>query len=68
MQNCLGSPGFITVDHHLPIGAGTIGFPKIIKALKKTGYNDTVTLEVFSSDRDYLTMSREKLAGMFDAL
>ncbi len=54
-------------DNHLPIGAGTVDFPKITKALKKIGYNETVTLEVFSRDRDYLRISREKLAAMFAA-
>jgi sugar phosphate isomerase/epimerase len=52
-------------DIHLPIGAGTIDFPAIVKALKKSGYNDTVTLEVFSRDRDYVKISREKIAAMF---
>jgi sugar phosphate isomerase/epimerase len=54
-------------DNHLPIGAGTVEFPKVIKSLKQAGYDDTMTLEVFSRDRDYLRISREKLAGMLDA-
>ena len=52
-------------DEHLPIGVGSINFQNIIKALKVIGYNSTVTLEVFSQDRDYLRISREKLAEMF---
>ncbi len=55
-------------DNHLPIGAGTIDFVKIIKTLKGIGYDETVTLEVFSRDRDYLRISREKLAAMVAAL
>jgi len=55
-------------DNHLPIGVGTIDFLKIIKALKGIGYDETVTLEVFSRDRDYLRISREKLAAMVAAL
>jgi sugar phosphate isomerase/epimerase len=51
-------------DDHLPIGAGTIEFPKAIKALKAIGYDETITLEVFSRDRDYLRLSRDKLAHM----
>jgi sugar phosphate isomerase/epimerase len=51
-------------DNHLPIGTGTIDFPRIIKAIKGVGYDDTVTFEVFSRDRDYLTISREKFAAM----
>jgi sugar phosphate isomerase/epimerase len=53
-------------DDHLPIGAGTIDYPGIVKALRAVGYDDTITLEVFSKDRDYLRISREKLAAMLD--
>ncbi len=52
-------------DNHLPIGAGTIDFPKVVKLLKERGYDNTITLEVFSRDRDYLKISRDKLAAMF---
>jgi sugar phosphate isomerase/epimerase len=62
------SDNFGKEDNHLPIGTGTIDFPKIIKALKGIGYNDTVTFEVFSRDRDYLRISREKFAGMYREL
>ena len=55
-------------DSHLPIGAGTIDFQRIIKALKGIGYDGTITLEVFSRDRDYLRISRDKAAAMVDAL
>ncbi|MDA8141431.1 MAG: sugar phosphate isomerase/epimerase [Desulfobacteraceae bacterium] len=51
-------------DDHLPIGAGTIDFPAVAQALKQIGYDDTITLEVFSRDRDYLRISRDKLAAM----
>lgn len=52
-------------DEHLPVGVGSIDFPRVVKALKGIGYDDTITLEVFSKDRDYLRISREKLAAMF---
>ncbi len=55
-------------DEHLPIGAGSIDFPRVVKALSEIGYDDTVTLEVFSRDRDYLRISREKLSAMFAAV
>ena len=55
-------------DSHLPIGTGTIDFQGIIKALKGIGYDGTITLEVFSRDRDYVRISREKLAAMIGAL
>jgi len=54
-------------DNHLPIGAGMIYFGKIFKELKMIGYDDTMTIEVFSRDRDYLKMSREKVAKMWQA-
>ncbi len=62
------SDNFGREDDHLPIGAGSIDFPKIVKALKGIGYDDTITLEIFSRDRDYLCISREKLSGMFAAI
>jgi len=52
-------------DEHLPIGVGSIDFEGIVSALKEIGYDDTITLEVFSRDRDYLRISREKLSAMF---
>jgi sugar phosphate isomerase/epimerase len=52
-------------DQHLPIGAGIIDFSKVVKALKGIGYNDTMTLEVFSRDRDYLKMSKKKMEEMW---
>lgn len=58
------SDNFGKEDNHLPIGVGTIDFPKIMKALRRISYNDTITLEVFSRDKDYLRISREKLAAM----
>ena len=54
-------------DNHLPIGTGTIDFPKIIKALKGIGYDEAITLEIFSRDKDYLRISKEKLAAMVEA-
>lgn len=58
------SDNFGREDSHLPIGAGSVNFPAIAKALKRAGYNDTVTLEVFSSDRDYVGISRDKFKAM----
>jgi sugar phosphate isomerase/epimerase len=55
-------------DSHLPIGAGIIDFEKIIKELKKVQYDETITLEVFSKDRDYLKLSKEKIKKMWDTL
>lgn len=55
-------------DNHLPIGAGVIEFEKIFKELKKIQYDETITLEVFSRDRDYLRISKEKIKMMWEKL
>ena len=55
-------------DSHLPIGAGIIDFEKILKELKETQYDETITLEVFSKDRDYLQVSKEKIKYIWEAL
>ncbi|HJX60769.1 MAG TPA: sugar phosphate isomerase/epimerase [Thermodesulfobacteriota bacterium] len=55
-------------DNHLPIGAGIIDFERILKELKEAQYDDTMTLEVFSRDRDYLKISKEKIKRMWEAL
>ena len=54
------SDNFGKEDNHLPIGSGNIKFAKILTALKKTGYDGTVTFEVFAPDREYLRLSRQK--------
>ena len=52
-------------DLHLPMGAGSIDWRRTIKVLKKY-YNGTITLEVFSRDRDYALLSREKLIDLWN--
>lgn len=51
-------------DQHLPLGAGKIDIARCVKELKSF-YDGTITLEVHSSDRDFLQMSREKLEIMW---
>ncbi|MBM4327313.1 MAG: sugar phosphate isomerase/epimerase [Deltaproteobacteria bacterium] len=58
------SDNFGNDDNHLPIGAGAADFPKIIAGLKQIAYDDTITLEVFSRDTDYLRISREKFVAL----
>ncbi|MCX5886848.1 MAG: sugar phosphate isomerase/epimerase [Proteobacteria bacterium] len=60
------SDNFGREDNHLPLGTGAINFPRIIKELKKTTYNDTLTLEVFSRDKDYLKLSLVKIKKLWD--
>ncbi|KPJ58150.1 MAG: hypothetical protein AMJ42_03795, partial [Deltaproteobacteria bacterium DG_8] len=60
------SDNFGKDDSHLPIGAGMIDFRKIFKELKNIGFDETMTLEVFSRDRDYLKMSLTKIKQMWE--
>lgn len=53
-------------DLHLPIGAGTIDWRWAINLLKRSGFDDTITLEVFSPDDDYLSISRRKVRQLWD--
>jgi len=52
-------------DKHLPLGVGTFDYPSFISELKRSGYDETITLEVFSRDRDYLLLSKKKLESLF---
>lgn len=45
-------------DLHLPLGAGAINWQQAIRLLKRSGWDGTVTLEVFSREREYLLVSR----------
>ncbi|PVU71847.1 sugar phosphate isomerase/epimerase [Acidilobus sp. SCGC AC-742_E15] len=54
-------------DLHLPPGVGSIEWEKILKVLKRY-YDGTITLEVFSRDRDYVLLARDKLRIMWDKL
>jgi len=51
-------------DDHFPVGKGTVDFAEIIRELKKIGYAETVTLEIFTKDRGDLVQSRETFAAM----
>lgn len=54
-------------DLHLPLGAGTIDVPRLVRALKAGGYDGTITLEVFSPDRRYLDYSRNILRKLWES-
>ena len=51
-------------DLHLPLGAGSVDWRSVIKTLRKY-YDGTITLEVFSSDRDYVLLSKQKLEKLW---
>lgn len=53
-----------SADQHLPLGAAprsTTDWPQHVKKLKATGYDGTITLEVFAPQKEYLLLSRDLL-------
>ena len=51
-------------DQHLPLGAvprSTTDWASRIKKLKAAGYDGTITLEVFSPEKEHLLVSRDLL-------
>ena len=53
------------LDEHLAIGQGTINFIDFVQSIKKAGYDDTATFEVFDTNRDMLVASRERIRELF---
>jgi sugar phosphate isomerase/epimerase len=53
------------LDDHLAVGQGTVDFKGLVVRLKAVGYDDTLTLEVFDTNRDMLVKSRERIRAMF---
>jgi len=53
-------------DLHLPLGAGNVDVRAAIGALKRCGYDGTITLEVFTPDKHYLAYSRDILRRIWD--
>jgi sugar phosphate isomerase/epimerase len=56
----------LRADDHMPIGAGSIAWEDVIKNIKKSGYDSTITLEVFSSDLRYVLGSRDKVVSLWN--
>jgi sugar phosphate isomerase/epimerase len=59
-------------DDHMPLGVGTVDWKKAVQVLKATGYDDTITLEVFCNDPEmqykYLDMSRSLVLDLWRSL
>ena len=55
-----------TDDLHLPLGAGTLDLESCVRSLKAAGYDGTITLEVFTPDKELLRFSAEKLRRVWD--
>lgn len=53
-------------DDHLPLGVGTIRWPEQIGMLKASGYDSTITLEIFTYDRTYVVDSAAKLRKLWE--
>lgn len=54
-------------DLHLPVGTGQVPFKAALTALKRSGYDGTITLEVFSPDKRYFALSRDIVRETWDA-
>jgi sugar phosphate isomerase/epimerase len=52
-------------DSHLTLGAGTLPLEMILRRLAAVGYDDTITLEIFSEDAEELKASRRQLARLW---
>lgn len=46
------------MDDHLPLGCGNIDWRKTVRLMKSEGYDGTVTLEIFSGEKEYVLSSR----------
>ena len=53
-------------DLHMPLGTGGVDVGLTVKMLKSCGYDDTITLEVFTPDRRHLAYSRDVLRKAWD--
>lgn len=57
-------------DDHMPLGVGTVNWKKAVNSLKATGYNSTITLEIFCNDPNmqhkYLDLSRELIQELWE--
>jgi sugar phosphate isomerase/epimerase len=48
-------------DQHLPPGTGRVDWEETFAALRAVYYDKTITLEVFSQDRDYVLFAKTKI-------
>jgi len=52
-------------DDHLPLGCGNIDWGEMVRLMKSHGYDGTITLEIFSKERDYVLTSRRILERLW---
>jgi sugar phosphate isomerase/epimerase len=53
-------------DLHMPLGSGTLDVRTALRALRRSGYDGTITLEVFTPDKHFLKYSRDELRRIWD--
>ncbi len=53
-------------DLHLPLGVGNINWMRVTRLIKNTGFDETITVEVFGDDDDYLRMSLNKMKYLWE--
>lgn len=54
-------------DDHMPLGAGEISWRDVLVEIRRSGYDGTFTLEVFSNEREYQLLSRAKFTAWWQA-
>lgn len=54
-------------DLHQPLGSGRMDWKRYVRELKQSGYDSTITLEVFTEDKHYLRYSRDVLREAWNA-
>lgn len=54
-------------DLHLALGMGDMDIATQVHALRASGYDRTITLEVFARDRHFLAYSRDRLRQLWSA-
>jgi sugar phosphate isomerase/epimerase len=55
-----------SADLHLPLGTGTVDTVRYVRSLRAAGYDGTITLEVFTADRQHLNYSRQVLRRIWN--
>jgi sugar phosphate isomerase/epimerase len=57
-------------DDHMPLGVGSVNWESAVNSLKRIGYDNTITLEIFCGDPEmqyeYLNLSRKRIQALWD--
>lgn len=53
-------------DLHLALGMGDLDVAGSVRVLRESGYDQTITLEVFARDRHFLGYSRDRLRSLWE--